>query len=133
MTSKAAKTETPVIFRKWPEGDIIALFPTQLGTCDPYTCGSYEHVGQHGPADPVGVVRRTKPAKPGEYADLLAELESIGYDDLKVVQRLSPDYLSARKSQLSEMAGTVARTKATRASRQPRKKTPPGTSVQGLR
>ena len=95
---------TPVIFRKWPAsegGDIIAIFPTELGTNDPYTSSSYEHVGQHGSADPVGVIRDTVPAKPSEYADLRAELEGVGYDDLKVVQRLSPDYLAIRRKKIA--------------------------------
>ena len=95
---------TPVIFRKWPKsegGDIIAIFPTETGTLDPYTSSSYEHVGQHGSADPVGLIQRTTPAKPSEYADLLAELESVGYDDLKVVQRLRPEYLAMRRATLA--------------------------------
>ena len=100
---------TPVIFRKWKPrkefdeegGDIIALFPTEPGTNDPYTSSSYEHVGQHGSADPVGLIQRTTPAKPSEYADLMAELESVGYDDLKVVQRLRPEYLAVRRATLA--------------------------------
>src|SRR3990167_7742944 len=83
---------TPVIFRKWPKsegGDIIAIFPTEPGTNDPYTSSSYEHIGQHGSADPVGLVQRTKPATSAEYADL------------KVVQRISPDYLQVRKAKLA--------------------------------
>lgn len=100
---------TPVIFRKWKPrkefgeegGDVIALFPTELGTNDPYTCSSYEHIGQHGSADPVGVMQNTVPAKPSEYADLMTELESIGYDNLKVAQRLSPDYLAIRRKKIA--------------------------------
>lgn len=95
---------TPVIFRKWPTGeggDVIALFPTLLGTMDPYTCSSYEAVGQHGAADPWGVINRTKSAKPSEYADLKEELEkSIGYDDLVVYQRLQSSFLEERKRAL---------------------------------
>jgi len=103
---------TPVIFRKWkprPEyaeegGDIIALFPTELGTNDPYTCSSYQHVGQHGSAEPLGVIQGTKLAKPSEYADLLKELKGIGYDDLKVYQRYQDDFLAERKRKLAEIA-----------------------------
>ncbi len=98
--------QTPVLFRKWPKsegGDIIALFPTELGTNDPYTSSSYEHVGQHGSADPIGVIQRTKAAKPEEYADLLAELKNIGYSDLKVYQRLQYDFLEERRRKLGEI------------------------------
>jgi len=66
-----------VVFRRWKEGDVIALFPDQ-----PEGRGlvnSYQHVGQHGAADYRGVVRDTKPAKPVEYRALLRELKSIGY------------------------------------------------------
>ena len=75
--------KTPVIFRKWHNGDIIALFPAMPGTNDPCTCGSYEHVGQHGAAFPDTVITVTTPAKPQEYAELLSELRAIGYDTLK--------------------------------------------------
>ncbi len=95
---------TPVIFRKWSKsegGGIIALFPTELGTDDPYTSNSYEHVGQHGSADPVGLIQRTTAAKPAEYADLLAELESIGYDDLKIYQKLQSSFLEERRKKLA--------------------------------
>lgn len=100
---------TPVIFRKWKPrrefdeegGDIIALFPTELGTNDPYTSSSYEHVGQHGSADPGEVMKATVPATPTEYADLKAELEGIGYDDLKIVKRYQYSYLDERKRKLA--------------------------------
>lgn len=95
---------TPVIFRKWPEsegGEITALFPTELGTNELYTSSSYAHIGQHGSADPVGVIQATRAAKPAEYADLLEELVSIGYDDLKVYQRLQSSFLEDRRRKLA--------------------------------
>jgi hypothetical protein len=70
--------ETPVVFRKYGPrrgDDVIALFPAEPGTYDPHTCSSYVHIGQHGSADPLLVIKRTRPAKPDEYADLKAELE----------------------------------------------------------
>ena len=80
------KNITPVIFRKFKDGEIIALFPTLPGDWLMCTCLSYLHVGQHGPAD-LGIIRDTSPAAPEEYKDLLAELVSIGYDDLRVYQK----------------------------------------------
>ncbi len=127
---------TPVIFRKWSEsegGGIIAIFPTELGTNDPYTSSSYEHIGQHGAADPVGLIQRTKPAKPSEYADLMTELESVGYDDLKVVQRLSPDYLTIRRKKIAgDYSVSKPKTKKPAKRKSTRSKSQ-GTSIRGIR
>lgn len=49
---------------------------------------SYEHVGQHGAADPSGVMRRTVAATPEEYSELKNELEQIGYS-LRVRKKLT--------------------------------------------
>lgn len=84
-----------VIFRKWKdakrEGDIIALFPEI-----PFTYGgditSYEHIGQHGGADYNAVLSMTSPASPAEYAHLLEELQSIGYELQVVTRRTSQMY-----------------------------------------
>ena len=73
------KTEpTAVIFRVWRDtGDTLALFPhIDAGRG---LCSSFEHVGQHGGADYSGCIRQTRPALPGEYAGLKAELEARGY------------------------------------------------------
>lgn len=67
----------PVVFRKWPNGELMALFPTLEH--DRHHCMSYEHVGQHGGADYTGCIARTDAAKPDEYAELKSELERIGY------------------------------------------------------
>jgi hypothetical protein len=94
--------ETLVIFRKWNNGDVIALFPLEPGTNDPYTCSSYEHIGQHGAATPHGVVCVTKPALPAEFAALQAELESSPYEyRLKVGRRLPSDAVDVRRQHLA--------------------------------
>ena len=88
--------KTKVIFRKFRNGDVIALFPQIAGSCADYGCSmqSYMHIGQHGAADCVTI---TKPAIPEEYADLKSELEGIGYE-LKIVKRATyQDYLDRRK------------------------------------
>ena len=74
-----------VIFRKWHDSNVIALLPNNeanLGMVD-----MYEHIGQHGEGSP-SIVSHTSLAKPEEYADLLEELISIGYD-LRVMKRLN--------------------------------------------
>jgi len=89
---------TKVQFRKWPEGDVIALFLEEPGTPDPATCSSYQHIGQHGSADPYLVRNVTRPARPHEYHALARELRRIGYK-LRVVQRGSQhDYQVRRKA-----------------------------------
>lgn len=78
---------TPVIFRKWKNGNIIALFPTIPSDYAGLYCMSYEHIGQHSGAYYFGVLSHTKLAMPEEYADLLNELVTIGYNDFKVYKR----------------------------------------------
>lgn len=86
---------TTVIFRKYKEGDIIALFPYEKE--GPHLCTCYQHTGQHGAADGPGVVGDTKPATPEEYADLKKELEGIGYV-LDVRKRINYNkYLKSNK------------------------------------
>lgn len=94
---------TPVIFRKFKEGNIIAIFPTMLGTLDQYTCNSYQHIGQHGACEPTYLIQITKLAKPEEYGELFQELVNIGYDDLKVYKRYQYKFLEEIKSELKRM------------------------------
>lgn len=75
---------TTVVFRKWPGGVILALFPSiDEGRG---LISSYQHVGQHGPAHYDNCIARTAPASRAEYADLKAELEGLGYN-LRIVKR----------------------------------------------
>lgn len=79
---------TKVIFRIL-QGEVIALFPEFPGTNDPATCESYMHFGQHASASADLTGRGTKPATEEQYTPLLKELQSIGYDDLKICTRAS--------------------------------------------
>ena len=76
-----------VVFRRWKNGDVIALFPDISADNLNRYCESYEHVGQHSGADYKGVIKQTTPATENEYSSLLAELRRIGYDNLKIVKR----------------------------------------------
>lgn len=89
--------KTLVIFRKF-ENEIIALFPLELGTNNPYDFLSYEHCGQHSAADML-FVRRTKAASPSEYRDLARELRQIGYK-LKIGRRIPKNALQKRRNAL---------------------------------
>jgi len=74
-TTECQEPGIPVIFRK-SEGEVTAVFPTFDEGNGLVAC--YAHIGQHG-ACCRGWYASTKAAKPSEYADLLAELRSIGY------------------------------------------------------
>lgn len=85
--------KTRVIFRMF-EGQPIALFPELPGDCNPrVTCLSYQHIGQHGAACVNLTGHYTKPASPAQYADLLQEVESLGYDVVIAHRATRKDYL----------------------------------------
>ena len=84
-----------VIFRKFKkEGDIIALLPDYEVNYG--NVMSYQHIGQHGEAS-IEIVRDTEPAKPSEYADLLAELKSRDYEP-KIYKRLQYGWLNWQRN-----------------------------------
>jgi hypothetical protein len=87
-----------VVFRVWPDGDVIALFPRIAANVDGYECQSYEHVGQHGGADPMAIVQATRLAKPAEYRELARELRGLGYK-LRIAKRCTYADLLIRKAQ----------------------------------
>ncbi len=70
-----------VVFRVWRDkaSDVFALFPELPADTVGRLCTSYAHVGQHGGADYGYCIRQSRPARPEEYADLAAELTTIGY------------------------------------------------------
>ena len=72
-------TVTPTIFRRYPGGTVIALFPELPANYSGSECVSYTHVGQHGDAHVPVVMCETEIAKPDEYRDLLIELTQLGY------------------------------------------------------
>lgn len=79
--------KTRVVFRKFKDGQIIALFP------DSYKDGmidTYMHIGQHSLGDPR-IVDNTKLATSDEYYELKKELERIGYN-LVVRKKLNIKY-----------------------------------------
>ena len=80
------ENKTSVIFRKFKDGEIIALFPYEIENKEGHVM-SYMHNGQHGGAV-LGIILDTELATPSEYKDLKAELESIGYD-LKICKRVN--------------------------------------------
>ena len=124
MTSKASREQseqvvreanrpspikkTTVIFRKFREGEVIALFPEEPGNHESWTCSSYVHVGGHGSADPFSVIARTRPASPEESATLLEELKRIGYN-VVVRHRMSREMVEKRLREIRRINGVAER------------------------
>ena len=65
-----------VVFRKFKDGEVIALFCDTANDCSPGNVMSYMHVGQHGEA-PRNLGQNLRLASPEEYAPLLRELRGI--------------------------------------------------------
>lgn len=81
--STDAPTSIRVIFRadKYPRHHIEPIITAVFDDTQQWPMLTvYEHVGQHGTADPSWMARATRAAYPSEYAPLLAELRSRGYD-----------------------------------------------------
>lgn len=73
-----SKVITKVLFRVFPEGDVIALFPDEIADSE-NNIMSYQHIGQHGAAS-IDLIDELRPAEPNECRDLASELERIGYN-----------------------------------------------------
>jgi hypothetical protein len=75
---KKDKHKTVVIFRKFKDEQIIALFP-YLKENNGY-CVSYMHIGQHSAANYSYIVKYTTLALAFDYEDLKHELSGLGYN-----------------------------------------------------
>ena len=78
---------TEVIFRKDKEG-IYALMPYEISNYFHGLVTCYQHIGQHSQAEYFSCIAKSKPAKKGQYTDLLNELISIGYN-VKPITRIN--------------------------------------------
>lgn len=85
--------KTTVIFRKDPEGSIVAVMPYEIADLSG-NITSYSHIGQHSAMAPE-YLRDTTTAREDEYRDLLEELVGIGYD-LEVRKRVNWGRYSAQ-------------------------------------
>ena len=81
------KKELKVVFRKFDDGEVIAMFP-QFGNKRNWKIDSYMHIGQHGECDPM-ITNITKLATESEYESLLKEIQSIYHEyDIRVMKKL---------------------------------------------
>ncbi len=72
-----------VHFRKFPNGEIIALFPEEMADMKGNIM-SYQHIGQHSGASPE-LINELDKATVKEYFDLCFELQNdVGYTFLQV-------------------------------------------------
>jgi hypothetical protein len=78
--SNKTKVKFLVNEREGEPVDLFAYFPNEQWTnISPFTKTCYSHIGQHSACSPE-YANESREATPEEYADLKAELESIGYD-----------------------------------------------------
>lgn len=96
---------TRVIFRWEGKGDnanVLAVFPDEPGTNDPFTMACYARLGQHN-SIPNGYYLMTKPCNnPDDYHDLYHELTQLGYN-LKVMKRMPSNALDNRRKELDRI------------------------------
>ena len=76
--------KTEVIFRQFPEGDIIALFPFEFCDLEKKYISSYMHIGQHSAASP-DLIWELSRVQEDQYKPLEDELRAIGYN-LKIIE-----------------------------------------------
>jgi hypothetical protein len=76
-----------IVFRIYPEGDVIALFCNSAKDCNHGNVMSYQHVGQHGETSQQ-LGRHLRLATPDQYAPLKRELERVYSCEIKPVSRL---------------------------------------------
>jgi len=81
---------TKVIFRKSKEyGEIFAILPEIPADLEG-NVQTYEHIGQHHAVDYHIAIQSSVPATEEEYIPLLCELQRIGYDNLEIYKRRTP-------------------------------------------
>ena len=88
MPTKKNKQPTVVLFRKYQNGEVVALFP-DIPFDNKGNVSCYSHIGQHSAADYEDVIADTLPAREQEYRHLLEELKKARYTNLKI-QEIPP-------------------------------------------
>lgn len=90
----------PVLFRRTRsgagEGHIDAIFPTL--PAKPGCVLTYARIGQHSEGTQLWLCNRTRPAKPEDYAELLAEVKRIYHDCEVVVCRVITPHMRAMRA-----------------------------------
>lgn len=97
---RVANLEDGVVFRKFKDGQVIAIFPYLLGNRNPNTCLSYMK-GQHSVCDEFEIVKATQIATFNEYVGLLNELLGFGYN-CRLLKRVPNKSFNYRKPKLGK-------------------------------
>lgn len=69
--------------------EVLAVFPDQIENNRTGALLCYAHIGQHSSCTKE-YLAKCRPAKAREYKDLLAELKSVGYEDLEILNKKEP-------------------------------------------
>ena len=77
-TMSNEKVKIDVYFRKFPEGDVIAIWKEESTSSNYRSWASYMHVGQHSECSPELVIDLDV-AREQEYLPLKKEMETLGY------------------------------------------------------
>ncbi len=73
--------ETPVIFRRWTDGSVTALFPTQAADTLGRYCSAFELRGGEQEYEYEALMASTLAAEPEEYRDLAKSVrQHFGYN-----------------------------------------------------
>jgi hypothetical protein len=99
---------TIVIFRKCNNDDsVIAIMPELPFTDGGNDCTCYQHVGQHSGCN--GWHYFSRPCDPADYADLLAELQRVGYNvRVMTTEQIVADAHTAKVAANSAQSALVA-------------------------
>lgn len=90
--------KTLVIFRKFNDGDIIAIFPKEnYFSHESTTKMSYMHIGQYSACELDVIMNNTTKATEDEYSELKIELESLVGYNLKILKSYTYPYDSSIK------------------------------------
>jgi len=100
-------TPIQVVFRKYSNGDIIALFPFEPADYEGKFCMSFMHVGQSSGADARHIINTTTPATFDESKALREELSSYPYNFILIeIWRINHETARrVRLNKLSHIAG----------------------------
>lgn len=99
--------KTKTIFRKFKDGEVIALFPEIPSDLEGKYCDSYMHIGQHGSANYLMLLDDTVLATPEEYAELKRELETHYNYEIEVYQRRTPQMRDTFRKQVEDWRKTT--------------------------
>lgn len=91
--------KTSVMFRKFINGDIVAIFPEEEGDNNLETCMAYfsDNFKKRSYCEPNDIINITVEATPNEYEKFQQKLKDIGFV-MKVVKKITTGMSRKRKN-----------------------------------